>query len=476
MGKMIVKVQWVVVTILWVYIFYRAVFIGITQDEAYSYFLVKTNNWHAMPGSLNTHWLNTLALRLILWLPGADHIWKLRMLSVLSWWLYSYSAIKLSNIFNNKFIGLAFFFVSVLNPFLIFYFSLGRGYALACALLFFCFWRAFQTLQYREIKPVGWLKVFLPASMAVLANFSSFYFFIGVTIAYLLHVLVNKKKFILFEESALRLKFLVIGTSIFAACSLLFIRYHTNEFEGSETADLMTSLIGSQIKQGSYINFGFSIFLLASILFVVFMIFVLISSYLYFTSKVMTIGIFSILVSAVIVLCNIVFYLLFHSPFEYGRTGLIFYVAVLPGFFGTLDAWGRERKFVKYGLNTAAIFIGFLFIFNFYKGFSPDFFSEWSFQADTQKGLDYLQKMKARRVGLTLWHFAVFIHYYSKAFPDKYKFIPFMMDDRNLSNAFKYNCDYLMVNISDSVKNALISQWDVQWCSPATHAVILSKR
>ena len=73
MKKIVIKVQWLIVTILWIYIFYRAVFISITQDEAYSYFLVKTNYWRAMPGSLNTHWLNTLAMRLFLWLPGADH-------------------------------------------------------------------------------------------------------------------------------------------------------------------------------------------------------------------------------------------------------------------------------------------------------------------------------------------------------------------------------------------------------------------
>ena len=475
MGKVVIKFQWLIVTILWIYILYRAVFIGITQDEAYSYFLVKTNYWRAMPGSLNTHWLNTLGMRLFLWLPGADNVWKLRLLSVLSWWLYSFSAIKLSAEFKNRLFGFTFFLAAVLNPYLILYFSLGRGYSVACAFLFFSFWQAFRTLQLKEINPANWLKVFLPASLAVMANFSFFYFFIGTTFIYILHLLVNKKVALLFDASALKWKLLVIGTSVFATFSLLFIRYHTKEFEGSESSDLVNSLFSSQIRNGLYLDMGTSISLLGAILFIILIIFTVISLYLYLISRNMTIGIYSILIAAVIILCNVVFYLVFKTPFLYGRTGLMFYVTLLPGFFGIMDNWTPKGKLVRYGLNALMVLTGFVFIFNFYKGFNIKYFSKWPYQADTGKGLDYLQRANAVHVGLTVYHFAVFTNYYSKAFPYKYKFIAVMIDESILPNPYVNDCDYLLITTPDSGKNTFPGNWSVKWSNPDTRTMILSK-
>ena len=50
-GKSITTPQLIISLIVWVYIIYRAVLFEITQDEAYSYFLVKTNYWKALPGT-----------------------------------------------------------------------------------------------------------------------------------------------------------------------------------------------------------------------------------------------------------------------------------------------------------------------------------------------------------------------------------------------------------------------------------------
>lgn len=44
----------VIATLLWCYIICQAFSISVTQDEAYSYLLVKTDYWRAMPGSANT--------------------------------------------------------------------------------------------------------------------------------------------------------------------------------------------------------------------------------------------------------------------------------------------------------------------------------------------------------------------------------------------------------------------------------------
>src|SRR3954464_58162 len=92
-------IQIVILLLLWIYIVYRATFLPITQDEAYSYLLIKTENWRQMTGTPNTHWLNSLFAKVFISLPGFDSMWKIRMLSMISWILYGYSTFKISSTF-----------------------------------------------------------------------------------------------------------------------------------------------------------------------------------------------------------------------------------------------------------------------------------------------------------------------------------------------------------------------------------------
>ncbi|MDP9229973.1 MAG: hypothetical protein M3O67_04775, partial [Bacteroidota bacterium] len=149
--KMRVKIQIVIALLLWSYIIYRAFFISITQDEAHTYLLVKTNNWRQAVGTTNTHWLNSFFIRIFLLLPEEDHMWKIRMLSILSWIVYSFSVIRLSSYFKNQWVGFIFFAIAILNPFLIFYFSLARGYAPACSFIMLSLWLAAKLIQANEI-------------------------------------------------------------------------------------------------------------------------------------------------------------------------------------------------------------------------------------------------------------------------------------------------------------------------------------
>src|SRR5258706_7543058 len=209
-----IKIQVVIAFLLWCYIIYRALFISITQDEAYTYLLVKTYKWKLALTTTNTHWLNSFFMRLLLYLPGQDHLWKIRMLPVLCWIIYSYSTIRLSTYFKSQWIGFVFFIIAVLNPFLIFYFSLARGYAPACALIMLSLWLSFKNIQSNEIRPQKWFNVFLAASVATLANFSAFYFFLGLISIFLIQLLANKKLALLYHSSAKRWAMLVTGISI----------------------------------------------------------------------------------------------------------------------------------------------------------------------------------------------------------------------------------------------------------------------
>jgi hypothetical protein len=152
------KVYLIISFLIWCYIIYRAFAIPITQDEAHTYLLVKTNNWRQIVGTANTHWLNTIFIRFFLWLPGTDHTWKLRMLSMSAWAIYSFSTIKISLNFKNSWLGVAFFIAAIGNPFLIFYFSLARGYAAACAFIMLALWQVSALLVNKEVRPEKWAR------------------------------------------------------------------------------------------------------------------------------------------------------------------------------------------------------------------------------------------------------------------------------------------------------------------------------
>src|SRR5689334_13012337 len=107
------RVQIAIVFLLWCYIAYRAFCISITQDEAHTYLLVKTNNWRQALGTTNTHWLNSFFIKLFLLLPGPDRLWKIRTFPVLCWMIYSYATIRLGSYFKDQWMGFGFFTVAV---------------------------------------------------------------------------------------------------------------------------------------------------------------------------------------------------------------------------------------------------------------------------------------------------------------------------------------------------------------------------
>src|SRR5687767_33752 len=131
--------QWLAVFLLWVYVAARAVLLAFTHDEAYSYLLVKTDYFVAMTGTANTHWLNSVGMKLGSLLLG-DEEWQLRIFSVLAWPLYGVSALRISGLLQNGLAGLLLFCALVFNPYVLDFFSLARGYGLQFAFVMAALW------------------------------------------------------------------------------------------------------------------------------------------------------------------------------------------------------------------------------------------------------------------------------------------------------------------------------------------------
>ena len=437
----------IIAFLIWMYIAYRAFTLAVTQDEAHTYLLAKTDNWRQMFGTANTHWMNTLFLRAMLLLPGYDAMWKLRLLSVLSWAVYAFSCIKLTACFKRRWYAFVFFLAAMGNPFLIFYFSLSRGYAAACAFIMLTLWLALRLVEANEIKPVRWTPVFLMAAVAVLANFSAFYFFIALLSCYLLLLLDKRSIQLLFRRSGLPLLAILSAVSFFSIQSLWFIKGHNDlGFGGKE--HVVHSLFGSTIESFSYLDNHLTRYqaegvpyLLADelppgsrltgwVLFATVAVFIAYTCYRYYSNKAFPRGAFPVLITGVIVVLNIVLHHLFNTPYLQERTALILFPPLVVGLFMLAEDKVEEASWSKYFFYPVSGILLFVLVFNFYRGFSLKYFSDWPVQVDTQSCLDYLESSQAKEVGMSVWHHDVLINYYAYAYPGKYHFKATIIPDK----------------------------------------------
>jgi hypothetical protein len=471
-------IQLLIVISLWSYIIYRAAFIPITEDEAHSYLLVKTNNWRQMAGTANTHWLNSLFMKIFLLLPGTDEVWKLRMLSIISWIPYAFAVMRLTAKLRHQWIGWIFFLTAIGNPFVIFYFSIGRGYAGACAFIMLSLWKALELTETQELKPKDWVPVFLFASLAALANFSAFYFFLALTATYFLLLLQQSNLKRLFNREASGLIILLAGTAFFSVGSLLIMRHFNTLYFGG-THDLVHSIFGSLLKSFSYFDGSFAEYqlkgagyflsedlhvtfrALAWMLFILMLLAFTSVTYSSYKLRHFTKAGIALMICVFIVLLNVVFHLAFNTPYLLERTALVIFPPLIVGLCYALDrerGTGRKRKLAAIILSCIwTVFISA----NFYRSASLKTFREWPVQSDTKAALNYLQSQNAGKVGMSVWHHDVLVNYYKHAYPGKFRFNYVVLPEKStpvFSQQPFSDCDYLLMT-PPYYNGNLLQQW-----------------
>ena len=466
-----------VALLIWSYILYRAFFLAVTQDEAYSYFLAKTDYWKAMPGSANTHWLNTLSMRLFLLVPGEDAPWKLRMLSILSWPLYAYSVAQLSGMFKNRWLSVACYLVMLLNPFLLFFFSLGRGYAPAIAFITFSLWLASKKMVESEILPRQWQPVFVSACVAVICNFTALYFLLGMCIVYALYLFRENRINSVFHRDARPAVHIVIATIVFSAASLLFIDLYSGDLEHGGKSNLPGSLFGSLLANSVYLKLPAllkQVFGICLVAFITGAGFILL--YRLRGAKNLRAPDFLILTMGMIVLLNWLFHLGAGIPYLLDRTTLIIFPLLTLILFFLLEAILKKIPYFMRSL--VAVSIIFIAGINFYKSFSLHYFKEWPMQQNSKKAYDWLKQQNARHVAMDVWQFSVLHNYYRHAFPGRYRFAYSMVNYRHLTDttdSAMVNFDYLLLSAPYNRKETLLSSWHVKMHDPPTGLTLLAK-
>jgi hypothetical protein len=186
---------------LMIYELARASRVAFTIDEATTTLLYLSSNIAAvfnLNWATNNHFLNTLLAKLFCVLAGNSEI-VLRLPSLLGYGVYLlFSFLTLDRFIRNKGVVVCGFLLLNLNPYVLDYFSLCRGFGLSLGLMmpalffFFVFLDAVSLSQADPYRPLKLSLVF--ASLAVLANISLFNVYLSLVIFTLgLFIVLNRK-------------------------------------------------------------------------------------------------------------------------------------------------------------------------------------------------------------------------------------------------------------------------------------------
>jgi hypothetical protein len=155
------------------YVFLRAIYVGITFDESWTittfvpqsvYDIINFTECDA-----NNHLVNTLLIKLF-YLFDYQTLFVARLPNVLAFLLFLIYGYKIGSRLIGSWVGLSCFSLLILNPFLLDFFSLARGYGLAMGFLISSIYFAIKFLKDSELKTVVASLFF--GMLAVLSNFS----------------------------------------------------------------------------------------------------------------------------------------------------------------------------------------------------------------------------------------------------------------------------------------------------------------
>lgn len=160
----------------------RAALLGMTHDESSTWLnfqhqivwdsFFNTSYWH----SANLHILNTLLMQWSEAIFGSGEL-ALRLPNVLAhivYILFSYRLI--SDLVRDKWILFVGFVLLNVNPYLLDFFSLARGYGLSIAFIMMSLYYVFRSLD--SYKPGDIILAYFGAFLAVLANFTALQYFL----------------------------------------------------------------------------------------------------------------------------------------------------------------------------------------------------------------------------------------------------------------------------------------------------------
>ncbi|MFZ1826327.1 MAG: glycosyltransferase family 39 protein [Chitinophagales bacterium] len=390
---------WLPGVLLFVYVLIRAIVIPVTHDESntiltYAAYPVADIMLYTDPIP-NNHILNTLLIKLLVAVFGL-HSLVVRLPNVLGFLLYYIFLIRIiRKIQLPPLIGFACIILMTCNPYFLDFFSLARGYALACAFgmmaVFYAYCFITEKQQSFLIKSVIW------SAVAVYTSFTFLNFYVALLFLFILVLIVNQKEKATSKYSDLKKPFIYMGLiSLLLGVSIIIpiMRMLETEqfvFWGSKNFydDTLLTLAKGSFYGKLFLGINYHVW--CNIFIVIFSIVVTLGAYSLFRRKLKGLNdsfIFFLLLALGTVCVNICQFYLADTPYLTSRTALLFIPILTLPFIFLANAVQSKVWFWKLPfLIGASLLLGILF-----KNMNIEFTYEWWFDRDTFHVLNLLEQ------------------------------------------------------------------------------------
>ena len=452
---------------------YHAYTLDVTNDEAYSFFLLKTEYYRALFGTANTHWLNSILMKIeMLVLGDAPFVWRLH--SVLAFPFFCVSVYRVTGFIRNDALAIICYSLIVLNPYVLDWFVLARGYGLALTfqvwVLYYLFLERKTILQIvtqqgaeRFTKSFYvWTKILLLCALMLAANLSYFYTFLGITSVFLLYIFTNKIN----NLSNKKIIILAIGFVVLlfgAMANLWFVRQNDPSMYGGN--ELVYSIFGTVWEAFFYqANYGGIAVVLSWLTILLLFIFGVISTLRFIKNRQITSAFSATVIISVLLILNIIFHVIFDAPYLANRTALQWWIPGMLLIFLFLDdvetrmnGDAGAQKTYKVSKNLIGLTVSTILAIHLFAQFNPHIVYEWRDASHSKQIINDLHELKAKNAGLNKYVLGVFSNYYQitdKRFFDlKYQHLP----EKKLANCTTKewdavsNLDYIIVSFDETI-------------------------
>lgn len=392
------------------FLLYRAFVMDITNDEAYSFMLVDKPAVHMLPTTANTHWLNSFLLALLNGLFGHT-VWILRWHVVLAGMGMAW---VLRLIFKTIAPGSLWLFAAsciLLNNYLVDFYSLARGYALALPLLCAAFYYLIRSGGQSRFPVYAFL------SVSVLANFTSIYFLLAWSLWDFADLLRQRKLKLWFSKTGWNERWPMYLVLSWSLPVILYIKYVTGDLEEGQKNGFLADTLGVFIER-SYPFLNHSMVWYLSLIWIL----LLLLFYL-FHRRHLERGwrILFELCGMVIGLIHFNFYVL-DIPFPFGRTSFFFVVPLMLLFCYAITALLQRAPRTWLQVLTGLMILFQCTCFMLYR--HVDTSLEWSKQQGLSacfRDLYHIEKKQVyhRRLVMSIDHYGCYENYYRYLYPDQ---------------------------------------------------------
>jgi hypothetical protein len=420
-GSLFRTIYFIAAGALFVYIVYRAATCALTNDEAYNYLLIDTHYLRAMAATANTHLVNQAGMWLFTLFSDSEL--AIRLTSVLCFPFYVAGIYCFARNIGNVPLRFLLAALLLLNPYVLDYFSLARGYSGGVAFSTLGLYYLYAALK--DKRPRAFRNAWIFLCLAVLASYATFFLFTALAAWYLVFLWREGIRRPSQLDRSQRFQLLmIIGTSIITIAHLLLIRRYGDLVLGSDRfLDTYRTLIEASsydhVKPAVAAAWGAAFFALLAAGTV---------WGLYRYRKVLFSSWTGLLCFAFVGLCliSVLLQVASGTPYFERRTALVIY-PFLCLLLVYLLAELKAPVFARFLVPAMALLLCTLLSLNAIQSFNSYYFTDWPYQSDMHHQSALLAQLyaqqKPKRGKVYLWSArGPFVNYYRYRHPEQFPF------------------------------------------------------